>query len=188
MPETVETKPYDWTYTTTYSGHTSPSGGASISWQPADPSNASHTIPLAELTRRDPILYYAQTTLFEDELHDNGSSSVLARVRVMPGCLFALVRFILRVDNVLFRVHDTRVYHSFVSSPPLLVKETSGWEAPYAALKRRLPDKRDFTPLTDPNFISQSLAEIEGANEQPGVTKWRGLGKRIEVVELPRPS
>ncbi|KAH7103070.1 type 2A phosphatase activator TIP41 [Auriculariales sp. MPI-PUGE-AT-0066] len=182
MPKTVETKPYDWTYTTTYSGHSAPQ---SVVWQAASPSEPSHTIPLAELTRRDPILYYAQTTLYEDELHDNGSSLVLCRVRVMPGCLFALVRFVLRVDNVLFRVHDTRIYHSLASNPPLVVREISGWEAPYAVVKRRLPDKRDLTPLTDANFISQSLSQIEGAHGQPGVTKWRGLGSRVEVAILP---
>ena len=182
MPKTVETKPYDWTYTTTYAGHIEPS---SIEWQSADPANPAHAIPMAELTRRDPILYYAQTTLYEDELHDNGSSSVIARVRVMPGCLFTLVRFVLRVDNVLFRVHDTRVYHSFASSPPLVVRETSGWEAPYASVKRKLLDKHDLTPLTDTNFIAQTLASIEGAHEQPGVTKWRGLGSHVHVAALP---
>jgi type 2A phosphatase activator TIP41 len=33
-----------------------------------------------ELTRHDPILFYAQALLFEDELHDNGSSSLLVRL------------------------------------------------------------------------------------------------------------
>ena len=54
----------------------------------------------------------------------------------MPTCIFILSRFILRVDNVLFRTYDTRIYHSFSSSPPLLVRECSGWEAPYDRVKR----------------------------------------------------
>ncbi len=54
----------------------------------------------------------------------------------MPTCIFILSRFTLRVDNVLFRVHDTRVYHSFKSAPPLVVRETRGWEAPYERVKR----------------------------------------------------
>lgn len=53
----------------------------------------------------------------------------------MPTCIFILQRFTLRVDNVLFRTYDTRVYHSFSSSPPLVVRETSGWEAPYERVK-----------------------------------------------------
>lgn len=179
MPQTVATKPYDWTYTTAYAGH------GAVEWQPADPADPAHTIPMAQLTRRDPILYYAHTTLFEDELHDNGASSVLARVRVMPTFLFVLVRFCLRVDNVLFRVHDTRLFHSFASDPPLVVRETAGWEAPYNSVKRKLTDKRDLTPLTDTTFIAQALTEIDGAQAPPGVTRWRGLGSKIEVARLP---
>ncbi|KZW04364.1 type 2A phosphatase activator TIP41 [Exidia glandulosa HHB12029] len=185
MPKTVETKPYDWTYTTIYSGHEPDSSTLTLDWRPADANNPAHTIPMSELTRRDPILYYAHTTLYDDELHDNGESSVLARVRVMPTFIFVLVRFCLRVDNVLFRVHDTRLYHSFASSPPLIIKETSGWEAPYNSVKRKLPDKRDLTPLTDTAFIATSLAEIEGSQQQPGVTKWRGLGTQTQVATIP---
>jgi hypothetical protein len=55
---------------------------------------------------------------------------------VMPTCIFILSRFTLRVDNVLFRAHDTRIYHSFASSPPVVVRETRGWEAPYDRVKR----------------------------------------------------
>lgn len=35
---------------------------------------------MAELTRQDPILFYAEIPLFEDELHDNGSSDLLIRI------------------------------------------------------------------------------------------------------------
>ena len=79
IPETSATKPYDWTYTTTYGGQ-SPSSSTELSWQPADPENESHVIPMAELTRQDPILFYAEIPLFEDELHDNGSSDLLVRI------------------------------------------------------------------------------------------------------------
>lgn len=57
----------------------------------------------------------------------------------MPTCFFILSRFTLRVDNVLFRTYDTRIYHSFASSPPLIIRETSGWEAPYDRVKRVSP-------------------------------------------------
>lgn len=76
MPETVVTKEYDWTYTTTYSG----SWKQVDSFQPADPADPSHTIPLEELKRRDPILFFSEIPLFEDELHDNGSSHYTVRV------------------------------------------------------------------------------------------------------------
>lgn len=54
----------------------------------------------------------------------------------MPTCIFILSRFTLRVDNVLFRARDTRIYHSFASAPPLVVRETRGWEASYERVKR----------------------------------------------------
>lgn len=84
MPKTVLTKPYDWTYTTTYPGHFDPDPASSslshASWKPADPDNPLNVIPLAELSRQDPILFYAEVPLFEDELHDNGASSLIVRI------------------------------------------------------------------------------------------------------------
>ncbi|KAJ7797308.1 type 2A phosphatase activator TIP41 [Mycena olivaceomarginata] len=221
MPKTVPTKPYDWTYTTTYAGHpsawtppeddpnentdndveseevTSRLEALTVAdanaeplrpwaWAPADATNPAHTIPLAELTRPDPILFYAEVPLFEDELHDNGSSHLLVRVRVMPTCIFILARFTLRVDNVLFRTHDTRLYHSFASKPPLVVRETSGWEAPYDRVKGALPRRDDLTPLTDPTFIAKVLTGMprQASQEVGANTGWRGLGTRVEVAVL----
>jgi hypothetical protein len=54
----------------------------------------------------------------------------------MPTSFFLLARFTLRVDNVLFRTFDTRIYHSFSSSPPLVIREYTGWEAPYNEIKK----------------------------------------------------
>ncbi|KZP20123.1 type 2A phosphatase activator TIP41 [Athelia psychrophila] len=193
MPKTAPTKPYDWTYTTTYAGH--PSGGDSLEpsdepdswpWAPADSENLSHHIPMAELTRPDPILFYAEIPLFEDELHDNGSSSLLVRIRVMPTCIFVLSRFTLRVDNVLFRTHDTRVYHSLLSNPPLVVRQISGWEAPYDRVKAQLSRRDDLTPLTDPGFVAKILSEMPAQRSQVegALTGWRGLGTKMEVLTL----
>ena len=84
MPKTVLTKSYDWTYTTTYPGNFDPDPASSNlshpSWKPADPENPSNVIPLAELSRQDPILFYAEVPLFEDELHDNGASSLIVKI------------------------------------------------------------------------------------------------------------
>ncbi|KIM58769.1 hypothetical protein SCLCIDRAFT_127483 [Scleroderma citrinum Foug A] len=186
LPTTVIAKPYDWTYTTVYSGHHPNGGVESGPWRDADADNCTHEIPLAELTRPDPILFYAEIPLYEDELHDNGSSNLLVRIRVMPTCFFILARFALRVDNVLFRIHDTRIYHSFLSSPPLVVRQVSGWEAPYDRVKRRLPKRNDLNPLTDANWIANILTEIssETTRKLEAGTKWRGLRTKIEVAML----
>ena len=63
-----------------YTGHEVDDPNRRYSWRAADPENASHAIPLAELTRPDPILFYAEIPLYEDELHDNGSSGLLVRI------------------------------------------------------------------------------------------------------------
>ena len=80
MPQTVATKPYDWTYTTTYAGSLDDAGSGNVQWVPGESTNAQHTIPIAELSRPDPILFYAEIPLFEDELHDNGASHLLVRI------------------------------------------------------------------------------------------------------------
>jgi len=182
---TVAAKPFDWTYTATYSGHAAPNSPPQLEFRPADPSNLTHQIPLAQLTRPDPILFYSEITLFEDELHDNGSSTFSVRVRVMPTCLFLLARLLLRVDGVLFRMHDTRIYHDFSTSPPLVLKETGGWELPYNVVKRHLPSP-DLSPLTDPQFVARVLttSPVEKTQKEGAQTGWRGLGSTYEVLEL----
>lgn len=82
--------------------------------------------------------------------------------RVMPTCIFILSRFTLRVDNVLFRTHDTRIYHSFSSSPSLVIRQLSGWEAPYDGVKRvrlMLPFVLTY-PLITVNFSDFPVAMI----------------------------
>jgi type 2A phosphatase activator TIP41 len=54
--------------------------------------------------------------------------------RVMPSLLFILSRFFLRVDRVLFRVFDVRLYHAFGSKEVL--REIRGREATYDNVKR----------------------------------------------------
>lgn len=51
----------------------------------------------------------------------------------MPHSLFILQRHFLRVDGVLFRVRDVRLFHLFSSNK--IIREVSGWEAPYDAVK-----------------------------------------------------
>lgn len=47
----------------------------------------------------------------------------------MPSCLFVLQRLFLRVDDVLLRMNDTRVYHEF--GTPYLVREYTSREDHY---------------------------------------------------------
>lgn len=55
-------KPFDWTFTTTYTGTISN----------FEIQETNERIDVDKLRRRDKILFYHDLTLFEDELHDNG--------------------------------------------------------------------------------------------------------------------
>src|SRR5438034_4295327 len=98
-------KPFDWSYSTDYKGTVTP--GA----KPFEPS--STPLPIELLKRPDPILFFDEVMLYEDELADNGITMLSCKIRVMPSRLLLLARFFMRLDNVLFRLRDTRVYVDF---------------------------------------------------------------------------
>src|SRR5271169_3810590 len=95
------------------------------------PSKAD--LPLDKLRLPDPILFYDEVDLYEDELGDNGMSLLSLKLRVMPDRLLVLSRFFLRLDDVIFRVRDTRVYVEFETGR--VMRDYSVMEAPYSKLK-----------------------------------------------------
>ncbi|RDD46878.1 TIP41-like protein [Trichoplax sp. H2] len=99
--ETV--KRFDWTYSSKYKGTLFGDG--------IKASSTTQRIDIEKLKAKEKIYHYKSIMLFEDELADNGCAWMNAKVRVMPGYVFFLLRFFLRVDNVLARVYDTRLYH-----------------------------------------------------------------------------
>lgn len=100
-------KPFDWTFTTDYKGTVF----AKDEQHTINIVPTTDRIDLEKLKRREKILFYQDILLFEDELADNGTSMMNVKIRVMPSGLFILLRFFMRVDNVMIRVNDTRVYH-----------------------------------------------------------------------------
>jgi len=98
---------YDWTFTTNYQGSIEKSANKEI-------TTTTERINFGKLRRVDiPIVFYDEFVLFEDELADNGIAQCKIRVRVMPSYFLCLMRFFLRVDGVMFRVYDTRIYYEF---------------------------------------------------------------------------
>ena len=95
-------KPFDWSYSTNYKG-TIRSSVASF-----EPTKTP--IPLELLKRPDPILFFDEVILYEDEMADNGITMYACKIRVMPERLLLLCRFFMRLDNVLLRIRDTRLY------------------------------------------------------------------------------
>lgn len=100
-------KPFDWSYTTNYKGTVT----KGKSFEPQ--KNNSDPIPLELLKRPDPILFFEEVVLYESELDDNGISLFSCKLRVMPDRMLLLCRLFMRLDNVLIRIRDTRIYVEF---------------------------------------------------------------------------
>ena len=70
-------------------------------------------IPIHRLGRDNPIIHFGEVYMYEDDLGDQGYAMVMLRYRVMADCSFALLRYYLRVDDVVVRIYDTRIFNSF---------------------------------------------------------------------------
>lgn len=119
-------KPFDWSYTTDYKG-TLHDNGRSF-------EETTKTIPVELLKRPDPILFFDEVVLYEDELADNGITMLSCKIRVMPERLLLLMRFFMRLDNVLFRLRDTRVYIDFQTME--VVREYQAKECEYEKVRQ----------------------------------------------------
>ncbi|XP_055004692.1 TIP41-like protein isoform X1 [Boleophthalmus pectinirostris] len=137
-------RPYDWTYTTDYKG-TLIGADALMKVIPTD-----ERIDLERLKVREQIKFFQEVLLFEDELHDHGVSSISVKIRVMPTSFFVLMRFFLRVDGVMIRINDTRLYHEAGTS--FMLREFSMRESRLEELKN-VP----AALYTDPNEVAPLL-------------------------------
>lgn len=100
-------KPFDWSYTTDYKGTITRGKPFELEKENAEP------IPIELLKRPDPILFFEEVVLFESELDDNGISILSCKLRVMPDRMLLLCRQFMRLDDVLVRIRDTRIYVDF---------------------------------------------------------------------------
>jgi len=155
---------FDWTYCTNYRGEAFLEG-----------SDAGAVCELSEsaaidydlLRQPDEILFHKEMILYEDELHDNGMSTLSIRMRVMPSCFFVLMRLFLRVDNSLLRIHDTRLFHKFGEAT--CIRESKILQKPWAPLfeeTQGLVDNQGKAgPYADPNMLIPHLDTLEFTNE-----------------------
>ncbi|CAO3667276.1 unnamed protein product [Rhizopus stolonifer] len=139
-------KPYDWSYTTDYRGT------CSAEFESSDVS----MINIERLKKPEQILFYDENILYEDELADNGTAMLTVRLRIMPTCFLVLQRFFMRVDNVLFRINDTRLFHEF--GQPYFVREYTSKEAHYNEIIEKL-GKGDISLLNDQNWVSSAMPD-----------------------------
>lgn len=119
-------KPFDWSYSTDYKG-TEQSECLRL-----EPSNTP--IPIELLKRPDPIVFFDEVMLYEDEMADNGITALSCKVRVMPARLLLLCRFFMRLDGVMVRIRDTRVFIEFGIGE--VIREYTAREDKYEAVRQ----------------------------------------------------
>lgn len=122
-------RPFDWSYSCEYKGEEVKGGGGQ-----GLKEGEGEQIPLELLKRRDPILFADEVVLYESELDDNGISLLSVKLRVMEQRMLLLCRLFMRLDNVLVRVRDTRVYVDFERE--VVVREYTAREDGFENVKR----------------------------------------------------
>uniref|UniRef100_A0AC35U3B8 TIP41-like protein n=1 Tax=Rhabditophanes sp. KR3021 TaxID=114890 RepID=A0AC35U3B8_9BILA len=134
-------KPFDWSYTSFYKGTL----GEKVAVETTD-----EKIDYEKLKRRDPITNYGNFTLYEDELHDNGLARMEIKYRSMAERVFVLQRFFLRIDNVMVRIVDTRLYHE---------NESGYWLREWSLREQKVADMDEElkTNLKDVDYLAANL-------------------------------
>ncbi|CAK7202621.1 Tap42 interacting protein [Sporothrix eucalyptigena] len=134
------------------------------------PTSTVTSLPLDLLRRRDPIVFHDDVILYESELDDNGISVLRVKIRVMPQRLLLLSRFYLRLDNVLVRVRDTRVYVDFDTNEVL--REYTAREDSFENVRRTLTQRRGLRledvmmALRDANQVADLIPVVENIMER----------------------
>jgi len=150
-------KPFDWSYSTDFKGTLAPGS--------TDFTPTSKPIPLELLKRPEPILFFDDVMLYEDELADNGIAMLSCKIRVMPARLLLLCRFFMRLDHVLLRLRDTRVYVDFDKKE--VTREYVAKEEDYEKVRETLASRRDdvAAQLRDPNQLVDLLPVVDRSLE-----------------------
>ncbi|KAM9985803.1 hypothetical protein ACTFIZ_002096 [Dictyostelium cf. discoideum] len=148
-------KSFEWTFSSPYTGTILTRGHCYSNFEKPIGlfENTTEKIDIEKLKRPDPILFFDDVLLYEDELADNGSSMLSVKIRVNNESVFLLSRFFLRVDDVICRCLDTRIYHEF--GKDYLLKEVTFKESSFDIIKPY--SENDPTLLTDSNFIVSKL-------------------------------
>jgi type 2A phosphatase activator TIP41 len=156
----VVVKPFDWSYTTDYKGTTVGNGGEAVEgWK--ESSAAQDPIRTDLLSRQDPILFFDEVDLMEDELADNGIALLSLKVRMMPARMLLLQRYFLRLDGVIVRIRDTRVYIEHDSNK--VIRQYTAKEEKYEVLAEELKRRRENVAesFRDVNMISAMCKTVE---------------------------
>lgn len=138
---------FDWTFTSDYKG-TYASNVTEI--------ETDERLNMQLLTdMKMSMNWNSENMLFMDELHDNGMVQYIVRCRVMDKFFFILARCWLRVDNVLIRIHDTRIFHEFGQS--YILKHYQFRENSFQELKLKYSMNCKCSDFRDPNIFEKKI-------------------------------
>ena len=147
-----EAQKFDWTYSTKYRGSTF-KGGAH--WEPESTDDKIDFESLKQRAGED-ILWSADVILFEDELHDHGTSKLTVRVRVTQSYFYVLQRAFIRVDDMTIRLRETRLHHVFGREQSL--RQYTEREERYGTIRQSCSSKQLAEGmLDDPDLLSPKL-------------------------------
>ncbi|KAL2181222.1 TIP41-like family-domain-containing protein [Thermothelomyces heterothallicus CBS 202.75] len=155
-------RPFDWSYSASYRGDEVPAADGRRLREGGEEGKGG--IPVELLKRRDPILFADEVVLYESELDDNGISIMSVKVRVMEQRMLLLCRLYMRLDGVVVRIRDTRVYVDF--GKEVVIREYTAREDKFDNVKRNLylsglmPDAITVA-LRDSNQVANLLPVIE---------------------------
>lgn len=155
----------DWTYSTPYKGLFRGRRKATA-FDPL-PSQfriepTEEEIPVERLGRDNPIVWAKEVNFFEDELDDSGSSRCWVRMRAMRDCWFVLLRSYVRVDDVIVRILDTRIFHAYSSS--YILREFQVKESSYEQLRTvGFPVNSNWTTAPDQSDLVFGSVRLLGS-------------------------
>ena len=196
---------YDWTFSSPYAGsiltsrnnsHEEESRNMNLinnrqEWQPLPQSQ----IPFHLLQdTSQPILLYDDIHLFEDDLHDNGESSLNIKIRVMPKCWYVLQRLFVRVDYVCVKCREVRYFCLLDNSSTTtaasgsncrvntIYRDVTWREASWAELnKRNLP----VDPSAWMEHTGSAIISGGGLSATAGALPFPALLTKLPVVSTP---
>lgn len=195
QPEQHREFNFDWTFSSPYTcsiiqKEENNDNGRQPSWEPLDSSGIQPKLYLLK-DQTQPILFFREIPFYEDDLHDNGISHSSVKIRVMPTCFYILFQLYIRVDYVLLRVRETRIFHEFSSSK--IYRDVSWREAKWDDLYRAFGLPCDIRcwrieqqPTSSPssNACSSSIA-ASVSNQQQQQMLQSLIGRLPLVKKLP---
>ena len=154
---------WDWTYTTPYTGtlispptYDEPPSTSFPSWV-----ETKEQIDRGLLMERDPIIFYDHVDLYESDLDDNGICQLTAKIRVMPKVWLVLMRLFVRVDGLMVRMRETRLFcrHDLPETSNVVIREVKHAEGTFEEL-RKAGAPNDGPAYSDADATSSVLQAV----------------------------